>query len=397
MWNILYTAFDVVPYPKGASTHIINFVRGLVAADHIVHLITPGDGVLPEEDTLEGARVRRISLNPNDNFLSQAVAFGQAVMERVAANPIYQFAHYRSIWGGFQLAQAKKRFGYKTIFEVNGLPSVEMKYHYPGIEESGILRKIREQELATLALSDAIVCPSDVTRSFLTSLGAPRNRIRVIRNGYNPRHFEALNLSAIGENPIPVILYIGTLADWQGLRVLIDAMPKVLAEKAAHLKIVGRGRSRQRKALLKQIRKLGLEGHVSLETAVPHHEIPGVMAAADLCVAPLGYNDRNVTQGCCPIKVIEYMGAGRPIVASNLPVVRELVREGVDALLFTPDDPDDLARQALRLLTDERLARQLASSAAERARAKFTWQAAQKRLLELYRELNPRVESGMIL
>jgi glycosyltransferase involved in cell wall biosynthesis len=64
-----------------------------------------------------------------------------------------------------------------------------------------------------------------------------------------------------------------------------------------------------------------------------------------VCVAPLTLNDRNVTQGCCPLKVLEYMAAGRPLVASNLPVVRELVRERLDGLLFAPDDPLDLARR----------------------------------------------------
>ena len=166
-------------------------------------------------------------------------------------------------------------------------------------------------------------------------------------------------------------------------------MPIVLAEHPARARIIGRGRSRQRKALSKRIRKLGLEEHISLEAALPHHEIPAVIAEADVCVAPLAYNDRNVTQGCCPIKVIEYMGAGRPVVASNLPVVRELAREDVDALLYSPGDADGLARQILRLLQDPQLANRLAGSAAERARENFTWHAAQKKLLEVYRELNP--------
>jgi glycosyltransferase involved in cell wall biosynthesis len=142
--------------------------------------------------------------------------------------------------------------------------------------------------------------------------------------------------------------------------------------------------------LAKQIRKLGLEEYISLEPAVPHHLVPEAIAQADLCVAPLGMNDRNITQGCCPIKVIEYMSSGRPILASNLPVVRELVREDIDALLFSPDDPLDLARQALAILGDRRLAERLANSAASRARGKFTWSAAQKKLLKVYRDLAER-------
>ncbi len=386
MTRVLYTAFDIVPSPKGASTHIMHFLRGLVNAAYEVRLITPGDGRQPAEDECEGARVTRIPAEPGANFLSRAIAFGQAVMAHLATAPAYDVVHYRSIWSGLPLAQARVRYGYKTLFEVNGLPSVELKYHYPGLRDSAVLTKIREQELATLALSDAIVCPSEVTRAYLVSLGAPRRRIAVIPNGVSPKDFTPTPLPAAGDR-VPSVVYVGTLADWQGLDVLVAAMPNVLAERQVKFRIVGRGRSRQRKSLAKHIRRLGLEAHVSLEPAVPHHAVPALIAEADVCVAPLALNDRNVTQGCCPIKVIECMAAGRPLVAANLPVVRELAREDVDALLFAAGDPADLARQLLRLLSDRNLAGRLATSAAKRAQTTFTWHEAQKKLLRVYAQL----------
>jgi glycosyltransferase involved in cell wall biosynthesis len=139
--------------------------------------------------------------------------------------------------------------------------------------------------------------------------------------------------------------------------------------------------------LTKVIRKLGLDGSISVEPAVPHHAVPALLAEADACVAPLALNDRNVTQGCCPIKVLECMAAGRPLVAANLPVVRELAREDQDALLFAPDEPDDLARQLVRVLGDRALAERLGASAAERARTRFTWHQAQKKLVRVYEQL----------
>jgi glycosyltransferase involved in cell wall biosynthesis len=68
-------------------------------------------------------------------------------------------------------------------------------------------------------------------------------------------------------------------------------------------------------------------------------------------------------------------------------VVRELVREDIDALLFAPDDAADLARQIGRVLEDASLAEKLATHAAERARSKLTWHAAQKKLLKVYEKL----------
>jgi glycosyltransferase involved in cell wall biosynthesis len=385
MPRVLYTAFDVVPSPKGASTHILHNLRGLVERGYEVCLMTPSDGILPLEDTLEGAQVRRVPQDLSENFLARAADFGRAVMRHVALAAPYDVVHYRSVWCGLPLAQARRTQGYKTLFEVNGLPSVELKYHYPAIEPE-LLAKIKEQEIATLHLSDAIICPSHVTRDYIASLGLPRGLVTVIPNGVSPSDFFASPLPSRAGR-VPTLLYIGTLAEWQGLDVLIKALPKILERTPAKLQIVGRGRSRQRKLLAKHIRKLGLTEHVSVMNAVPHHEVPALMAAADICVAPLGLNDRNVTQGACPIKVLEYMAAARPLLASNMPIVRELVREDVDGLLFSPNDPEDLARQAIALLSDFELSKRLAGSACERARTKFTWHESQKKLGKVYEKL----------
>jgi glycosyltransferase involved in cell wall biosynthesis len=386
MPRILYTAFDIVPSPKGASTHILHNIRGLVNSHFDVHLLTPNDGVLPTEDTLEGAQVTRISQDLTQNFLARAVHFGQTVFQHLTLHPEYDVVHYRNIWDGLSIAQNKKHFGYKTLFEVNGLPSIELKYHYPGLDPA-LLAKIKEQEIATVHLSDAIICPSNVTRDYIASLGLSRGLITVIPNGVSPSDFSPSPLLP-REGRVPVLLYIGTLADWQGLEVVIKALPKILEQQAVRLQIIGRGRSRQRKMLMKQIRKLGVEGSVLVRPAVAHHEVPALIAESDICIAPLGLNDRNVTQGACPIKVLEYMASSRPLIASNMPIVRELVREDVDGLLFSPNDPEDLARKVLMLLKDVELSKRLADCATERALTKFTWHEAQKKLVKVYEKLS---------
>ena len=384
MTRVLYTAFDIVPSPKGASTHILHNIRGLVNSQLDVHLMTPNDGLLTTEVMLDGASVTSISQDLTQNFLARAVHFGKMVNAHLATAQ-YEVVHYRNIWDGIHIAQNKKRFGYKTLFEVNGLPSIELKYHYPGLDQD-LLAKIKEQEIATLHLSDAIICPSNVTRDYIASLGLSRKLITVIPNGVSPSDFSASPLPS-REGRIPTLLYIGTLADWQGLEVVIKALPKILERQAVRLQIVGRGRSRQRKVLSKHIRKLGVEGSVFVQPAVPHHEVPALIAESDICVAPLGLNDRNVTQGACPIKVLEYMASSRPLIASNMPIVRELVREDVDGLLFSPNDPEDLARKVLMLLSDAGLSKRLAESATERALTKFTWHESQKKLVKVYEKL----------
>ena len=212
-----------------------------------------------------------------------------------------------------------------------------------------------------------------------------RERLTVIPNGMDPALFRASPLPEPG--PTRRLLYVGTLADWQGLLVLLKALPLVRKQVPAELTIVGSGRTRQRRRLSRWVSRLGLTGHVFIEEPVTHGEIPARIAQADVCVAPLGYNERNVTQGCRPLKVIEYMACGRPVVAANLPVIRELLRDGIEGLLFESDSVEELAAQITRLLLEPTLAAKLGAHAARRAHSVLRWDSAQRSLLAVYDRL----------
>ncbi len=381
--RVLYSAFDVVPSPKGASTHVAHFVSGLTGAGHEVTLVTPRAPGTTDEEQFHGARHLRVGTAGGGNFLARALEFGEAVAAIAERDGPFDVVHYRSLWSGLPLVLARDRRRWRTVFEVNSLSAVELPFHYPRLRGTATLARVAALERITLAESDAIVCVSRVTRGYLARLGVAAERIHVIPNGVDPGTFAAPPLAPL-DGRVPVALYLGTLADWQGLSALVEAMPRVLARRPLRLRIVGRGRSRQRKDVARRIRRLGVEDDVALEPAVPHDEVPALVAAADVAVAPLAYDERNVVQGCCPLKLLEYMACGRPIVASDLPVVRELVRDERDALLVPAGAPEALADALLRLLGDEPLRQRLGAQAARRARERFTWRRAQDHLLKTY-------------
>ncbi|WP_274542408.1 glycosyltransferase family 4 protein [Candidatus Oscillochloris fontis] len=390
-----------MPSPKGSSTHITAFVQALAIAGYQVDLLTPGDAHLPAQDHHAGARLLRVALDPALSMLRRATLFDAAVAAHLATHT-YDLVHFRSIWGGLAALHAQPQYGYRTLFEVNGLPSIELKYHYPGLADgssaaAALIAQLRAQEAMLIRQSDLLITPAAVTATFLASLGADPARLRVIPNGATP----LADVPPPLQGDLPTLLYIGTLADWQGLHTLIAALPMVLAVRPVRLRIVGSGRSRQRRALAKLAAKLGVSEAVQVEEPVPHAEVADLIASADVCVAPLEPNDRNVTQGCCPIKVIEYMAAARPLVAANLPVVRELLREDVEGLLAIPGNPRDLARSILSLLDDPARAVAMGQRAAMRVRSSLTWQHAQQRLLAVYEQVftsdNAKTGPGSVL
>lgn len=392
--RVLYAAFDVVPSPKGASRHIAAFGQALVDAGYKVTLLTVGLPGMPASEMQGGLRILRVRCR-EDNFLRRALHFGDAVWEHLREREgAYDVVHFRDIWSGQAALQARQGFGYRyhTLFEANGLPSVELKYHYPALVGTDLPARFLRQERAILGQVEAIVCVSAVTAIYLQSLGAPPQVVTRIPNGVDPTLFQPVEAPA---GKPPRLVYAGTLASWQGIPTLIEAMPTILAAcPEAELRLIGPAKKGQQKALAKMASKLGLEEEtVQFAGPVEPEAIRAPLAAAAVCLAPLAYNDRNVSQGCCPIKVLEYGAVGRPIVAADLPVVRELLGEG-EALFFQPGNATELARQVIYLLSHPEEGEALAQRASARIRRQFTWQQSGERLLEVYARFTGPVPAG---
>lgn len=179
--------------------------------------------------------------------------------------------------------------------------------------------------------------------------------------------------------PVPRILSCGSLYPRKGFPVLLDACARLRDRGVAfELTIVGEGPMRPR--LERQIRRLGLERHVTLAGALPQHEVVRHYRAADLfvlaCVTDyLGWDDitsdpilllevgpaipfRQLTDGI-PNVLVEAMAMELPVVSTRVAGVPELVRDGDNGLLAPEGDPDALADAIERLLCDPALRRRL--------------------------------------
>src|SRR5262249_44223378 len=104
------------------------------------------------------------------------------------------------------------------------------------------------------------------------------------------------------------------------------------------------------------------------------------------CVVPLTSADRNVVQGCCPLKLLEALSTGCPVVASDLPVVRELATPSEHLLAVPPDDPAAVALALWNIARDP--AEAIRRSRAGRGRVEgLSWHASTDRLLAIYDEM----------
>jgi len=379
MRRVLYICFDHIPSPKGAGTHVRYFVEAL-AERYDVTLLCLGE---TGDEVCFGARRVGLALE-QANYLDRALAFREAVWDELERGE-YDIVHYRTMWAALPVAEELSRRGFAAVCEVNGVESVELKYHYPALRgRPELLDKLRAQERLAFTTATTLVTPSEVTRHYLASHGAPEERVTVIPNGVDLQRFHP---APAPENDQPVLLYVGTLAPWQGLEFTLEAMQRVTAVRPACLRVLGAGARRWGRELERHIEKLGLTECVEFLPPVPHEEVPGVIHSADLCLCPLAPTERNLAQGCSPVKLFEYLACGKPIVASNLPVIREVLTHEEDSLLFTVTKPARLADAILRVLEDTDLRQRLAENARRRAEG-FSWRKAQEALLDVYKVLD---------
>ena len=120
-------------------------------------------------------------------------------------------------------------------------------------------------------------------------------------------------------------------------------------------------------------------GNVEFAGMVPHARVPELLGAADILLAPYGRNvivsdgRIEVAKWMSPLKLFEYMALAKPIVASDLPVLREVLSDGENGRLAQPDDPDDWERMIADLLADPDGAAAMGARAREEIEKKYSW------------------------
>lgn len=180
---------------------------------------------------------------------------------------------------------------------------------------------------------------------------------------------------------LPVLLYLGSLHVWKGVETAIAAMARI---PGAVLRIAGGPDSRVRE-LEAQARALGVQDRVEFLGHVNPLRRFEVIAAADVCLLPLG-NYRIGQRHTSPLKLFEYLAMGKPVVAADMPALREVITHQETALLFPSGDVPALAEQINQLLADAALRARLGAAAQSLAQS-YGWQARAGCIRKLCEEL----------
>nr|WP_247743876.1 glycosyltransferase family 4 protein [Shimia sp. R9_3] len=226
-----------------------------------------------------------------------------------------------------------------------------------------------------IARADFVACISHFCRSQAMAFSDPKNwsKLHIIHCGVEPARYDG------AETPMGTkLLFVGRLAPVKGLPILLRAMEQLVQkEPDVHLTVIGDGPGR--KALQSQTDAAGLSDHVSFVGYKSQSEVAEALSAADMLVLP------SFAEGV-PVVLMEAMAARRPVVATQIAGIPELVTEGVSGLLVPPGDPGALAQAIAKLLANPARATAMGIAGRAKVEAAFDIDKEAARLRALLQE-----------
>ncbi len=362
------TSLDV----GGAQKHLLSLVQGLRRRGHPADVAFFKNPTLADEFRATGARV--FDLSTRGTFSASLLPR----LVRILVHGRYQIVHTHLL----------KADSYGTVAGM--LAGTPVRIASKHNDEAALRNPVVALTHGLISrLNHRVIVLSDYVGDYVASIGrVARSRITRVYYGLPAASAGApdqgLKLRAeLGISPdTPLVATVGRLAEQKGLVYLLEAMDRVRRQRpAARLLIVGDsqdGREEYKQELLRRWEALGLKDSV-LFTGV-RSDIPAVMQACDLFVMASLWEGFGLV-------FLEAMAASRPIVATNVSAIPEVVQDGSTGLLVPPRDPQALAKAMLSLLTDPERARLMGSAGLLRLKEHFTEDKMVESVQQLYSQI----------
>ena len=273
------------------------------------------------------------------------------------------------------------KFNVPLILEVNN-SEVWAKKNWSRLFFEKLATKI---ENFALQNADVIGVVSEVTKNQIKDFCENESKIVINPNGVDPEKFSPdvdgnqIKKELKLENYF-VVGFIGTFSRWHGVETLFDAAVKVI-EQNDKIKFLLIGDGNLKSNLELKTHQLGLDEKIIFTGIIPHDRAPEYLAACDVLVSPhLGFEDGTKFFGS-PTKLFEYMAMGKPIIASDLEQIGEIIQNEINGLKFSPGNVDQLVKCIFRLFKDPELGARLGKKAREDVIQNYTWKQNAYRVL----------------
>ena len=380
--RILYFADIRFPLERANGIQTMETCYALAERGHDVRLIVKPDTHSPVRDPFEFYGLPRIGLLTIERANAPA---GAGIMQRVA----YMSFAYGRVFGKTRadvlitrdlgvasgLLRLPRSLRAPLVYESHGY-APDVASALPDLVSTATrasaskLKRLAAREAHVWQAADGyITITAGLADELATRFGA-RERTAVIPDGMR------MPGSVTAAPADRVVAYAGHLYAWKGVDVLLRAL--ALLPDARAVIVGGHDKESDIGRLRALASELGITGRVAFTGQVEPAKVGAHLASSAVLVLPNTASAIS-TRFTSPLKLFEYMAAGRAIVASDLPSIREILRDNENAVLVEPGDPEALASGIRRLLDDRALATRLAATALSEA-PQYAWARRAERL-----------------
>ncbi len=290
---------------------------------------------------------------------------------------------------------AAKRLGIPFFYEVRGFWEITRISREPDFEKTKAFERQVERETFVAVNSDHVFTLTTPMKQELEKRGVTPHKITVVPNSCDPSRFvprlrdqDLAKRYNIPDN-IPVIGYIGTFAQYEGLDDLVRACALIKKKgKKFTLLLVGNENTsgKERGPISEEINRIAdendLMSHVIMPGRIPHEEVEAHYSLID--IAPFPRKSQPVTEMVSPMKPLEALAMEKAVVASSVKGLSELVQDGKTGLFFEKGNVEDLASTLEKLIDDAKMRARLGEKGRKWVENERNWN---KTTLSMYRKI----------
>ena len=358
----------------------------------------PGKSV-PAVEEVDGLRFHRT--RDSDGLLSKLPVLGQWSVIRALTARLFEVARevkpdvihaHSPALNGVAAVRVGRKLGIPVVYEVRGFWEDAAVSHGTSSEGGLRYRLTRAMETWVLRRADAATCICEGIRGDLVARNIDPDKITIVPNAVDADRFQPVGerdtrlereLDLQGKK---VIAFIGSFYDYEGLDLLVDALPKLLSARPdIRLLLVGGGQVAD--DIAARIAELGIGDKVVMTGRVPYEEVEAYYSLTDILVYPR--KSMRLTELVTPLKPLEAMAQKSMFLASDVGGHRELVRDGVNGTLFKANDLDDLVDSLLKLLDQEERWPAIRDAGRDFVENERNWKNSVANLKPVYRQLAP--------
>lgn len=345
-----------------------------------------------QEDLVDGVRYRRLLparlASTSAGRLQQQAEETLRLALEFRPSVIHTTTHYVN---GLVARAVAESLGIPWVYEVRGqLADTWASTRGPEARESERYRLFQERESEIMRSADVVITLGQAMKENIVAAGVPEGKIMVAPNAVGgdfllePRDVREARSRLGLEQDAQIIGTVSSLVSYEGLDDLVAAFA-LLAPSNPQLRLLIVGSGVSLPALQDQARRTGFGDRVIFTGFVPRDQARTYHEALDVFVVPR--KNLDVTRSVTPLKPVEALASGRPVVASALPALAEIVDDGRTGLLVPPEDPAALAESLASLLADAPLRHAMGKLGRERVLGTRTWAANAAACVQVYRAI----------